>query len=208
MDTIPDELKSTSTATLAHYERNADDYAAGTREHDVSQNIATLLRHLEGPEPWTILDFGCGPGRDLKRIAAAGHIAIGLDGSEPFVRMAREATGAQVLHQNFLALDLPAETFDGIFANASLQHVPGQALSGVLSRLHAALKPSGVLFASIPRGDNEEGWNGARYSRYHDLEGWRRYLTSTGFVELEHYYRPTGLPYEEQRWLASAWRKA
>ena len=204
----PDELSAITRQTLAHYELNAADYADGTRDHDVSQNIATLLRHLEGPTPWTILDFGCGPGRDLKTFAAAGHVAVGLDGSAAFARMARAATGAVVLHQDFLALDLPEQHFDGIYANASLQHVPSRALPDVLRHLHAALRPRGVLFASIPRGDNEEGWNGARYGTCHDLSAWRRFVGAAGFVELEHYFRPAGRPYAEQRWLASAWRKS
>ena len=73
-------------------------------------------------------------------------------------------------------------------------------------QLHAALKPAGVLFSPSPRGDNDEGWNGDRYGAYHDLAAWRRYVSNTGFTELEHYYRPTGLPREQQPWLASVWR--
>jgi hypothetical protein len=73
--------------------------------------------------------------------------------------------------------------------------------------LHATLKPRGVLFASNPHGDNEEGWNRGRYGVYHDLESWRRYVSAAGFVELNHYYRPTGLPRAQQPWLASVWRK-
>jgi hypothetical protein len=70
------------------------------------------------------------------------------------------------------------------------------------------LKPGGVLFSSNPRGRGEEGWNGGRYGAFHDLHAWRQYLTAAGFVELEHYYRPPGLPRELQPWLASVWRKA
>ena len=121
--------------------------------------------------------------------------------------MAREHSGCEVWEQDFLALQLPAGRFDGIFANASLFHVPRQALPRVLGELHAALRPEGVLFTSNPRGNNEEGWNGGRYGVYHDLEGWRGFLAAARFSELEHYYRPTGLPREQQPWLASVWRK-
>ena len=204
----PADLHTVTASTLSHYEDNAADYAERTADHDVGQNIATLLRHLDGPGPYALLDFGCGPGRDLPKLAAGGHAVTGLDGSAAFVRMARAATGATVLHQDFLALDLPAAAFDGIFANASMQHVPGSALPRVLGALRASLKPRGVLFASIPHGDDEEGWNGARYSAFHTIGRWRAFLTAAGFVELEHFYRPTGRPREEQRWLASAWRRA
>jgi SAM-dependent methyltransferase len=199
---------ATATRTLAYYESRAEAFRAGTRDHDVSQNIAALLRHMEGPPPYTILDFGCGPGRDLRTLAALGHTVIGLDGSAAFVAMARADTGCDVWQQDFLALELPSNRFDGIFANASLFHVPSQELPRVLRQLHVALKPASVLFSSNPRGQNDEGWNGERYGVYHDLDSWRRYLSDAGFTEIEHYYRPTGLPLEQQPWLASVWRKS
>ena len=104
-------------------------------------------------------------------------------------------------------LKLPARHFDGIFANASLFHVPRQELPRVLSELRASLRPDGVLFTSNPRGNNEEGWNRGRFGVYHDLQSWRAYLETAAFQELEHYYRPPGLPLVQQPWLASVWRK-
>lgn len=196
-----------SRRTLAHYEHNADAFFAGTIDHDVSQNIDALLGAIEAPAPWTILDLGCGPGRDLKTFTSLGHKAIGLDGSARFAEMARSYSGCEVWHQDFLHLDLPPAMFDGIFANASLFHVPSAELPGVLAQLYGALKPGGVLFSSNPRGDNREGWNGPRYGSYHDYDTWERYLTAAGFTPLHHYYRPPGLPREQQPWLASVWRK-
>jgi SAM-dependent methyltransferase len=198
---------SISALTLAHYNQRADHFREGTRDHDVSQNIAALLRHIRGEPPHTILDFGCGPGRDLKTFAALGHVAIGLDGAGRFVEMARAESGCEVWQQDFLHLDLPPAYFDGIFANASLFHVPSRQLPRVLQQLHAALKPGGVLFSSNPRGNNEEGWNQGRYGAYHDLEAWRTWMSAAGFSELAHYYRPAGLPRAEQPWLASVWRR-
>ncbi|MNN07946.1 hypothetical protein D3C81_1207820 [compost metagenome] len=121
--------------------------------------------------------------------------------------MARADVGCEVWQQDFLELELPERYFDGIFANASLFHVPHQELPRVLTELRAALKDDGVLFSSNPRGDNSEGWNSGRYGAFHDLENWRRLLVDAGFVELEHYYRPAGLPREQQPWLASVWRR-
>ncbi|MFL6674621.1 MAG: class I SAM-dependent methyltransferase [Massilia sp.] len=204
---MTDPFDTITRRTLEHYERNAQAFFTGTIDHDVSQNIAALLDAIESEAPFTILDLGCGPGRDLKTFAARGHRAIGLDGCARFVEMARAYSGCQVLHQDLLHLDLPAEHFDGIFANAVLFHVPSAALPGVLASLYAALKPGAVLFSSNPRGHNEEGWNGPRYGSYYDYPTWERFLTETGFVPLHHYYRPPGLPREQQPWLASLWRK-
>jgi SAM-dependent methyltransferase len=203
-----DQLADIARATLAHYESRADAFREGTRDHNVAQNIDALLRHIEGAAPFEILDFGCGPGRDLRTFERLGHHPVGLDGSARFVEMARAESGCEVWHQDFLALDLPAGRFDGVFANAALFHVPAQELPRVLRQLHATLKPRGVLFSSNPRGANEEGWNGTRYGAYHDLEHWRTHLQGAGFEELEHYYRPPGLPRDQQPWLASAWRAA
>jgi SAM-dependent methyltransferase len=200
-------LQQITSATLEHYNQRAASFWQGTRAHDVSQNIAALLRHIEGEAPFAILDFGCGPGRDLKTFSDLGHRPTGLDGSAEFAQMAREHTGCEVWQQDFLQLDLPRERFDGIFANASLFHVPSQELPRVLAQLHATLKPRGVLFSSNPRGGDQEGWQQGRYGAYHEWPTWQRFMQDAGFVELEHYYRPAGLPREQQPWLASVWRK-
>ena len=203
----PQDLEKITSTTLEHYNQSAEDFRDGTRDHDVSQNIDALLRNIEGEPPFTILDFGCGPGRDLKIFARLGHIAVGLDGAARFVAMARADTGCEVWQQDFLKPDLPDGHFDGVFANAALFHVPCQELPRVLRELRATLKPGGVLFSSNPRGRNEEGWNRGRYGAYHDLEAWRRWMSAAGFIELDHYYRPAGLPREKQPWLASVWRR-
>jgi len=200
-------LANIARLTLEEYSRHAEDFWKGTRDHDVSQNVAALLQYIESSPPFRILDFGCGPGRDLKVFAELGHIAVGLEGAPAFAAMARAYSGCEVWQQDFLKLDLPHDYFDGVFANAALFHVPSQELPRVLLELHASLKPGGVLFCSNPRGHNEEGWAGGRYGAYHDIETWRRYASGAGFVELAHYYRPPGLPRERQPWLASVWRR-
>ncbi|MEI2814784.1 MAG: class I SAM-dependent methyltransferase [Burkholderiaceae bacterium] len=204
----PEDLKHTANRTLSHYESSAEAFWQGTKDHDVSQNIDALLAHLDGQAPFDILDFGCGPGRDLQTFKALGHRPIGLEGATALAVMARHNSGCEVWEQNFLALDLPSDRFDGIFANAVLFHVPSAALPRVLAQLCASLKPHGVLFCSNPHGNDQEGWQGSRYGAYHSLATWRQFMQAAGFVELTHYYRPTGLPLAQQPWLASVWRRA
>jgi SAM-dependent methyltransferase len=203
----PQELDAISSVTLQYYNDRAEDFWSGTRDHDVSQNIAALLRYVEAAKPYTLLDFGCGPGRDLRTFAGLGHIAVGLEGAARFAAMARAYSGCEVWEQDFLKLNLPEQYFDGVFANAALFHVPAQELPRVLLELRTTLKPGGVLFSSNPHGHNEEGWNRGRYGAYLDLDTWRRHLSAAGFSELTYYYRPAGLPREQQPWLASVWRR-
>ena len=203
----PDQLAKTSTETIDHYQRSAHDFQEGTRDHDVSQNIEALLRHIEGNAPHDILDLGCGPGRDLLTFQELRHRPVGLDGCAAFVEMAIERTGCAVWHQDFLELNLPDQMFDGVFANASLFHVPTQELGRVLRDLYMSLKPGGVLFSSNPRGSDIERYNGERYGAFLEPETWRGFVLAAGFTELEHYYRPEGRPREQQPWLATVWRK-
>lgn len=201
------ELAGIVARTVGHYDRHAQQFWEGTRDHDVRQNIDALLRHIAADPPFTILDLGCGPGRDLAAFSGLGHVAVGLEGAPRLAAMARAHSGCIVWEQDFLALDLPPDRFDGVFANAVLFHVPTQELPRVLGELRATLKPGGVLFSSNPRGHNQEGWSGERYGVYHDLETWQHHLLAAGFAELEHYYRPPGLPRAQQPWLATVWRR-
>jgi len=173
----------------------------------VSQNYAALLGAIEGTPPFSILDLGCGPGRDLAYFRSLGHQAVGLDGCAAFCAMARKHSGCEVMEQDFLALSLPEGRYDGVFANASLFHVPTAELPRVLAELRTALKPRGVLFSSNPRGDNSEGWRGDRYGAYHDLARWLAIVEEAGFEEVRHYFRPEGRPRDEQPWLATVLRR-
>lgn len=201
----PNALRQIVGRTLDHYHTRATAFWEGTRHHDVEQNIKALLRHIQATPPFTLLDFGCGPGRDLRAFVQRGHRAIGLEGAPALADMARSYSACEVWQQDFLQLELPDAYFDGVFANASLFHVPKQELPRILRQLHATLKPEGVLFSSNPRGNNQEKIDGERYGAYYDLAAWRSLLSAAGFSELEHYYRPAGLPLEQQSWLASVW---
>ena len=206
MSLTPENLHRIATRTLAHYDRQAEAYWEGTRDHDVSQNIAALLERIDTLPPFDLLDFGCGPGRDLMTFKALGHRPVGLEGSPRLAAMAREYSGCEVLEQSFLELSQPAGHFDGVYANAVLFHVPSQELPRILTELRTTLKPGGVLFTSTPRGNGQEGWNGERYGAFHDWPTWLGHLDAAGFMELSHFYRPSDVPIEERPWLASVWR--
>ena len=108
---------------------------------------------------------------------------------------------------NFINLDLSQFEYDGIFANATLFHIPRQEINRVMLELHETLKERGVLFCSNPRGNNQEGFSGERYGFYYTWNTWKEICLNTGFEEIKHFYRPDGIPEEERPWLASVWRK-
>ncbi len=195
------ELDEIEKHTLGHYEKNTESFWSGTRDHDVSQNIEAFMLALPENKILDILDFGCGPGRDVCTFKSLGHRPIGLDGSRTFCQMAHQHSGCPILHQQFLSLELEAHSFDGIFANASLFHIPSQELPRVLGKLHGALRAGGILFSSNPRG-NAEGWQGERYGHYMEFGTNRDHLEQAGFKIIHHYYRPKGKPRDQQPWLA------
>lgn len=196
-----EKLATIVNLTVSHYEDNAQSFWEGTKDHDVSQNYDNFLAALKPTRKLDILDFGCGPGRDLAYFKSLGHRAVGLDGSRTFCRMARNDTGCPVLHQSFLSLDLQRHKFDGIFANASLFHVPRQEFPRILLELHSALRSGGILFSSNPRGNSEQ-FSGERYGHFMEFEVSSTYLTNAGFKVIDHYYRPEGSPCGAQPWLA------
>jgi len=194
-------------STIEYYDNNADRFWSGTRDHDVTQNYASFLDALPKDKNLRILDFGCGPGRDLAYFKKLGHDPVGLDGSERFASMARHFAECDVWVQDFAALDLPNEDFDGIFANASLFHVPNLVIHTVLEQLFCAIRSGGALFCSNPRGNGEESYANGRYGVYYSENDWLDLGKQAGFSLIAQYYRPKGLPREQQPWFATVWRK-
>jgi SAM-dependent methyltransferase len=205
-----EELATIEERTLGHYQANAADFWEGTRLHDVSQSRGAFLDAMGASRGRRILDFGCGPGRDLAVFRELGHEAVGLDGCAAFVGMAREHALCEVLHQSFFDLDLGPATFDGVFANASLFHVPAALLPAVLRALHESLVPNGVLFCSNPRAfeATSEGFHGARYGHYQTVAGWTASLTDAGFAVERTFLRPNTVPEEERPWVAHVARRS
>ena len=195
------DLEEIENLTIGHYEDNAESFRIGTKDHDVSQNIEAFLGALPKGKQLDILDFGCGPGRDLNVFKQMGHRPTGLDGSKEFCKMTQKLSKFPILNQKFLHLELEDNSFDGVFANASLFHVPSLELSRVMKEIHSALRKGGILFSSNPRGSTE-GWQGQRYGHYMEFEESEIYLKQNGFKILDHYYRPSGKPRELQPWLA------
>ena len=145
--------------TLAYYRENANSFLEGTLSADMSDARSRFLQKLE-PLAY-ILDFGCGSGRDTKAFLEQGYRVDAADGSEELCGKASEYTGIPVRHMLFQELDVQ-EVYDGIWACASLLHLPKAELAFVLRKVANALKKNGVLYASFKYG-MYEGMRGGRF---------------------------------------------
>ena len=145
--------------TLEYYAQNTDAFIEGTLSADMKDTRARFAAHL--PPKGIILDFGCGSGRDTKAFLDAGFRVEATDGSGELCRKASEYAGIPVKQMLFQELDAQ-DRYDGIWACASILHLPRTELAEVLGKIEAALKPCGVLYTSFKYGDSE-GVRGGRY---------------------------------------------
>ena len=145
--------------TLNYYAENAADFAADTVNVDFSATQERFLSML--PAGASILDFGCGSGRDTKAFLARGYRVTAVDGSPELCTLASAYTGIPVRQMLFAKLD-DVEAYDGIWACASILHVPSADLPNIFRRMITALKPGGVIYASFKYGT----FAGERNGRY------------------------------------------
>lgn len=193
------EGKELFPVTINFYEKNAEAYAALTVTADMSRAYEKFLAYL--PHGANVLDAGCGSGRDSLYFMRQGYRVTMLDASAAMCRCAEKLTGQKALHKTFAEINFDKQ-FDGIWANASLLHVPEQELEKVLKILHRALKEDGVLYASWKYGEAERR-DGERF--YCDMteEKLKKLLRRTGcFVCKEVWVSEDVLPlHRQQRWL-------
>ena len=148
------------TDTLEFYETNAEAYAAESLTHDVLDIRGRFIARL--PKGARILDLGCGSGRDSFAFSRLGFETVPVDGSENMCREAERYTGLPVRHVRFSELDY-REEFDGVWACASLLHVPSAELPHVLNMVRQALRIGGIFFCCFKEGTFE----GERDGRYY-----------------------------------------
>lgn len=149
------------STTMEYYKNNADDFFESTVEADVSYLYDHFLKYI--PNNGTILDFGCGSGRDTKAFLDKGYKVDAIDGSPELCKMASEYSGIEVNCMDFFDLDITSK-YDGIWACASLLHVDKERLPEIFDILRNALVLNGYLYASFKYGDFKD----IRDGRYFD----------------------------------------
>lgn len=155
--------------TLGFYAAEAEIYAGRTRELGEARlrRFAELL-----PAGGQVLELGCGGGQDSAALLGLGLDVTPTDGSPELAAEAQKRLGRPV--SVLLFEDLVAEAaFDGVWANACLLHVPRPALTGILARVHRALRPGGAFYASFKAGEADGRDRFGRYYNYPDAD-WLR----------------------------------
>lgn len=147
--------------TLKYYNQTAQTFVQGTIDADLGKLHRRFLKLL--PIQAHILDLGCGSGRDAKAFLDAGYQVTAIDGSEGCCRLAGDYIGQPVLCQTFEELDFD-QAFDGVWACASLLHVPYAELTDIFEKIARALRPGGTLYASFKYGDFEGERNGRYFT--------------------------------------------
>jgi SAM-dependent methyltransferase len=154
-----------SDVTRTYYEQNADAFDARTRDRDLIDEYQAFLSLV--PAGGRILDAGCGPGRDALAFSRRGYRVTAIDASAAMVALASERLGVPALQIPFERIAYQHE-FDGVWACASLLHVPKAEMADAIARLHRALKPRGTFFASFKRGPGEELREGRWFNDYEE----------------------------------------
>ncbi|BBJ31097.1 SAM-dependent methyltransferase [Rickettsia asiatica] len=136
---------------IQYYNNNAQEFYNRIINADLSDNYKAFTSYL--PEKAHILDAGCGVGRDTKYFLSQGYQVTAFDGSTEMVKLASKETGTNVRQLTFQDIDFD-ELFDGVWTQATLLHVPYNETTNVYKKIHAALKPEGIFYASYGYGSD------------------------------------------------------
>lgn len=167
--------------TIQYYQQNAEQFSRETRSVDFSQNQDKFMSKLKKND--TILDFGCGSGRDTKCFLEHGFQVEAIDGSEELCRLASEFTGIKVKHLLFQEL-AEKDKYDGIWACSSILHLPKQELIEVIQKMSLALKSKGIIYTSFKYGTFEGERNG-RYFTDMTEDSFEEILQATKELQIE-----------------------
>ncbi len=185
--------------TIQYYQQNAEQFSRETRSVDFSQNQDKFMSKLKKND--TILDFGCGSGRDTKCFLEHGFQVEAIDGSEELCRLAGEFTGIKVKHLLFQEL-AEKNKYDGIWACSSILHLPKQELIEVIQKMSLALKSKGIIYTSFKYGTFEGERNG-RYFTDMTEDSFEEILQATKELQIEEQWITSDVRPERgnEKWL-------
>jgi len=186
------------TTTLDYYDQNATLFFTNTVDVDMSILHDRFLSSVSAGG--RVLDAGCGSGRDTKAFLQRGYRVTAFDGSAELVRLASEHTGIKVALRDFSHVSEQL-CYDGIWACASLLHLPQEELPSALQRLWSALKPGGAFYLSFKLGVGERVQDGRHFTDVNEnqLHAWLSILPD--FSNVEYWISADQRPGRTEQWL-------
>lgn len=170
--------------TVDYYNKNSNRFIEGTVSADMSEHYEKFLSYI--PEGGTIVDAGCGSGRDVKIFKDLGYKVIAFDYSIKMVEQASAYTGIDVMHCDFLDFKI-SDKVHGIWACASLLHVDEKKQREVIEKYKGYLLEGGVFFMSFKYGEESYEKNG-RYFYCHTLDSLKNMIREIGGYEIKDLY--------------------
>ncbi|WES69045.1 class I SAM-dependent methyltransferase [Superficieibacter sp. HKU1] len=190
--------------TLKYYQQHADRFFTSTVSVDMSSLYQPFVAAL--PDGATVLDAGCGSGRDSKAFAGMGYRVEAFDASAQMVALATVFTGLDVQEKRFDQLEAVAR-YDGIWCCASLLHVSQAELPEVMQRLARALKPDGVWYVSFKYGDGERVQEGRHFTDLNEAALERLVALLEGITIASTWQTVDKRPDRHETWLNALLRK-
>lgn len=166
---------SHNSGTLSYYEKHAREYSESTVKLDLHELHDVFLKEL--PRGAHILDAGCGTGRDTKTFLKRGYLVTAIDGSPEMAKLATDFTGQHCETLCFQQMKF-YEEFDGIWACASILHVPKREMPDIIERFIRALRVGGVFYISLKEGEGERTADDGRFFNYYTEDSFRKLLAS------------------------------
>lgn len=192
--------------TIDYYNNNAQAFYDRTISVDITDNYKRFLKYLE--EKSKILDAGCGVGRDTAYFLSKGHAVTAFDASEEMVKFSSKETGVKVMHSTFQELNFE-NLFDGVWAQASLLHIPYNMTREIYGKIHRSLKSNGIFYASYKYGDNHMESSGRDFYNMNESKVMQYFDGLFNVIELwqEQDNRSKVVPSPNAMWLNFILRK-
>ncbi len=204
-DSLEKMTRDPIASTLRFYEIHAKEYFDRTVSADLSHLYDRFLSCVRAEG--RILDAGCGSGRDLRNFRERGFDVVGIDASSALIKLAQEYSGAPCYTVRLEDI-VYKRSFDGIWACASLLHLPKLVLAPVLRRIQEALVPGGVMFASVQMGEGETLTPDGRFYVYYQHEEFLRFIEEADFDIEDSWVSEDSLPGRSTiRWINVLARK-
>ena len=185
--------------TIDYYNKNSERFYNNTVNIDLTELYANFLKNL--PDNGTILDLGCGSGRDSLYFLKKGFIVTSADASKEMARLSSELTGQKTHCLRIEDIKFENE-FNGIWACASLLHIDESSTKDVIINLVKALKIDGTLYASYKYGDGTHT-KGDRFFNNYDEITFKKVIDEIDELEISTYWITKDLrpDRQDEKWL-------